>query len=194
VGASVAKGSTLALKFKPFAGLAGRAEGTITVVEYDAPRRVVFRGQMGKMEPTRQSHRRARRRGISVTRRFEMEPHGLLRLIAPLMGRLFGKQNPGLSRLSTPMERPFPSTMTIVISAAYGARSGTWVDRSSALPKPLLSVTSSYLPNRRACGSMVLSQSYSSGTSRQSGRQLPTRTIGQRDELYRMASRLRTDL
>jgi uncharacterized protein YndB with AHSA1/START domain len=91
-GASVAKGSTFAVKFKPFMG---QSEGTITVVEYDAPRRVVFRGRMGKMEPTVIHIVEPDDRGSRFTRRLEMKPPGLLRLMAPLMGGMFRKQNAG---------------------------------------------------------------------------------------------------
>jgi hypothetical protein len=38
-----------AVRFKPYMG---QSEGTFTIVEYEAPRRVVFRGRIGKMEPT----------------------------------------------------------------------------------------------------------------------------------------------
>jgi uncharacterized protein YndB with AHSA1/START domain len=89
-GASVAKGSTFAVKFKPFMG---QSEGTITVVEYEAPRRVVFRGRMGKMEPTVIHTVEPNGEGCRFTRRFEMEPIGLLRLMAPLMSGMFRKQN-----------------------------------------------------------------------------------------------------
>jgi uncharacterized protein YndB with AHSA1/START domain len=91
-GASVAKGSTFEVKFKPSMG---QSEGTITVVEYDAPRRVVFRGQVGKMEPTVTHIVEPDEGGSRFTRRFEMEPHGLLRLMAPLMGSMFRKRNAG---------------------------------------------------------------------------------------------------
>lgn len=91
-GGSVAKGSTFAVKFKPFMG---QSEGTITIVEYDAPRRVVFRGRTGKMEPTVIHTVEPDDGGSRFTRRLEMEPPGLMRLMAPLMGGMFRKQNAG---------------------------------------------------------------------------------------------------
>ncbi|MGH2812780.1 MAG: SRPBCC family protein [Actinomycetota bacterium] len=91
-GASVAKGSKFGVKFKPFMG---QSEGTITIVEYDSPRRIVFRGRMGKMEPTVIHTVEPDHGGSRFTRRLELEPRGLLRLMAPLMGGMFRKQNAG---------------------------------------------------------------------------------------------------
>jgi uncharacterized protein YndB with AHSA1/START domain len=103
-GTSVGKGSRFAVKFKPFMG---QSEGAITVVEYDAPRRVVFRGRMGKMEPTVIHIVEPDDGGSRFTRRFEMEPHGLLRLMAPLMGGMFRKQNAGfVANLKRVLEGP----------------------------------------------------------------------------------------
>jgi uncharacterized protein YndB with AHSA1/START domain len=48
-GVSIGAGSTFAIRFKPFMG---QSEGTMTVFEYEQPRRVVLRGRMGKMAPT----------------------------------------------------------------------------------------------------------------------------------------------
>lgn len=71
----VAKSSTFAVRFKPFMG---KSEGSVTIAEYEPPRRVQLRGRMGKMAPDSQ-HRTA---GDSsrFTRRIEMEPPGILRL------------------------------------------------------------------------------------------------------------------
>jgi uncharacterized protein YndB with AHSA1/START domain len=103
-GTSVGKGSTFAVKFKPFMG---QSNGVITVVEYDAPRRVVFRGRMGKMEPTVMHIVQPDDGGSRFTRRFEMEPHGLLRMMAPFMGGLFRKQNAGfVANLKRVLEGP----------------------------------------------------------------------------------------
>ena len=42
-------GRDFAIRFKPFIG---QSEGRVTVSEYEPPRRMVLRGQMGKMAPT----------------------------------------------------------------------------------------------------------------------------------------------
>lgn len=44
----VAKSSTFAVRFKPFMG---KSEGSVTIAEYEPPRRVQLRGRMGKMAP-----------------------------------------------------------------------------------------------------------------------------------------------
>lgn len=91
-GAAVAKGSTFAIKFKPFMG---HSEGTVTVAEYDPPRRTVFLGQIGKMAPTITTTVEPEGEGARVTRRVEMEPPGIMKLMAPLMKGMFRKQNAG---------------------------------------------------------------------------------------------------
>ena len=88
----VAPGAIFAIKFKPFMG---KSEGTITVSEYEPPRRLVLRGQMGKMAPTVILTVEPQAEGSRFTRRVEMEPPGIMRLMAPFMGGMFRKQNAG---------------------------------------------------------------------------------------------------
>ncbi|MGH2703785.1 MAG: SRPBCC family protein [Actinomycetota bacterium] len=91
-GASVGKGSTFEIKMKPFMGT---SEGTVRVAEYESPRRAVLKGRMGKMEPTTILTVAPDGAGSRVTRRIEMEPRGLLRLMAPFMGGAARKRNAG---------------------------------------------------------------------------------------------------
>lgn len=91
-GGTVGPGSTFAIRFKPFMG---QSEGTVTVSEYEPPSRVVLRGRMGKMAPTITLTVEPEGEGSRFTRRVEMQPPGLLRLLAPIMGGMFRKQNAG---------------------------------------------------------------------------------------------------
>jgi carbon monoxide dehydrogenase subunit G len=101
-GESVAEGSTFVIKTKPVMGVSG---GTVTVAQYEAPRRVVFDVRMGKMEPTTTMTVAPDGAGCRVTRRIEMEPPGLMRLMAPFMGGMFRKRNVGfLANLKRTLE------------------------------------------------------------------------------------------
>jgi carbon monoxide dehydrogenase subunit G len=91
-GGSIGAGSTFAVKFKPFMG---QSEGSMTVSEHEPPRRVVLRGRMGKMAPTITLTAEPEGEGSRFTRRVEMKPPGLLRLMAPFMGGMMRKQNAG---------------------------------------------------------------------------------------------------
>jgi uncharacterized protein YndB with AHSA1/START domain len=88
----IGQGTTFAIRFKPFMG---KSEGTVTVSEYEPPRRLVLRGQMGKMAPTVVLTVDPQGEGSRFTRRVEMEPPGIMRLMAPFMGGMFRKQNAG---------------------------------------------------------------------------------------------------
>jgi carbon monoxide dehydrogenase subunit G len=84
------KGSTFAVRFK---SLMGRSEGTLTVSEYEPPRRVVLLGQIGRMAPTVILTVEPEGHGSRFTRRVDMEMPGLMGLIAPLMVGMFRKRN-----------------------------------------------------------------------------------------------------
>jgi carbon monoxide dehydrogenase subunit G len=88
-GSSVAKGSTFALRLKH----KRLPEVTVTVAEYDPPRKVVFRSHAGNMEPTVIHTVEPNPAGTRFTRRFEMQSHGLMRVMAPLMVGQFRKRN-----------------------------------------------------------------------------------------------------
>jgi uncharacterized protein YndB with AHSA1/START domain len=88
----IEKGTTFTVRFKPFMG---QSEGTVTVSDYEPPRRLVLRGKMGKMAPTLILSVEPQGEGSRFTRRVEMEPPGMMRLIAPFMRGMFRKQNAG---------------------------------------------------------------------------------------------------
>jgi len=91
-GATVGKGSTFEIKTKPFMGV---SEGTVSVSEYDPQNRIVFDVRMGKMRATTTFTVVPEGAGCRVTRRIDMEPHGLVRLMAPFMGGMMRKRNAG---------------------------------------------------------------------------------------------------
>jgi uncharacterized protein YndB with AHSA1/START domain len=89
-GATVDKGSTFEIKTKPFMGVSG---GIVTVKEYDPPSRIVFDVRMGKLEPTTTFTVVLEGQGCLVSRRIDMEPQGLMRVMAPFMGGMMRKRN-----------------------------------------------------------------------------------------------------
>lgn len=91
-GTSVANGTTFTTRFKPFMGL---SEGTGVVTAYEPPRRFVVQERMGKFEPKTILIIEPDGSGSQITRRVEMEPAGLLRLVAPFMGGTMRKQAAG---------------------------------------------------------------------------------------------------
>ena len=91
-GAEVSEGSTFEIETKPVMGI---SSGTVTVSEYLPPRRVVFRVRMGKLEPKTTFTVTPTSRGCDVTRRVDMEPQGLMRVMGPFMGGMMRKSNAG---------------------------------------------------------------------------------------------------
>ena len=91
-GTTVDKDSTFEIKTKPVMGVSG---GTVTVSEYDPPSRIVFDVRMGKLEPTTTFTVVPHGQGCRVTRRIDMEPQGLMRVMAPFMGGMMRKRNAG---------------------------------------------------------------------------------------------------
>lgn len=91
-GGPIEQGTTFAVKFKPFMG---KSDRTVTVSEYESPRRLVLKGKMGKMEPTLILTVEPQADGSRFTRRVEMEPPGIMRVMAPFMKGMFRKQNAG---------------------------------------------------------------------------------------------------
>jgi uncharacterized protein YndB with AHSA1/START domain len=101
-GSDVAVGSVFDIKTKPFMGTSG---GTVTVSAYTPPRQIMFKVEMGKMKPTTTFTVEPEGSGARVSRKVEMEPPGLMRLMAPLMGGMFKKRNVGfLANLKRVME------------------------------------------------------------------------------------------
>jgi carbon monoxide dehydrogenase subunit G len=102
-GTTIDKGSTFRIKTKPVVGVSG---GTVTVSEYDPPSEIVFDVRMGKLEPTTTFTVVPDGQGCRVTRRIDMEPVGLVRVIAPFMSGMMRKRNVGfLANLRRVLER-----------------------------------------------------------------------------------------
>jgi carbon monoxide dehydrogenase subunit G len=83
-------GSVYQIKVKPQMGMTG---GTVKVASYDAPHRIVFDVDMGKMKPTTTFTVEQAGTGARISRKVEMEPAGMMKLMAPLMGGMFRKRN-----------------------------------------------------------------------------------------------------
>jgi uncharacterized protein YndB with AHSA1/START domain len=91
-GTLVANGTTFTTRFKPFMGL---SQGTGIVTAYEPPHRFVIEERMGKFEPKTILIIEPDGSGSQITRRVEMEPAGLLRLVAPFMGGMMRRQAAG---------------------------------------------------------------------------------------------------
>lgn len=85
-------GATFRTRFKPFMG---QTEGTGTVTEYEPPRRVVLTQQMGNMKPVLTLTVEPDGGRSRITRRLDMEPKGMLRIMAPFTGGMMRKRNAG---------------------------------------------------------------------------------------------------
>jgi uncharacterized protein YndB with AHSA1/START domain len=85
-------GTVFDVKVKPSMGV---SEGTMTVSRFEPGELVEFHGRMGKMDPTVTNICEAAAEGTRVTRRVEIEPPGIMRLMTPLMHRMIGKSNEG---------------------------------------------------------------------------------------------------
>jgi uncharacterized protein YndB with AHSA1/START domain len=83
-------GSVYDIKVKPQMGMTG---GTVKVAEYAAPSRIVFDVDMGKMKPTTTFTVQPEGTGARISRKVEMEPTGMMKLMAPLMSGMFRKRN-----------------------------------------------------------------------------------------------------
>jgi hypothetical protein len=89
-GINVNRDSTFEIGTKPVMGISG---GTVTVSEYDPPSRIVFDVRMGKLEPTTTFSVVPDRGGCRITRRIDMEPQGLMRVMAPFMVGMMRRRN-----------------------------------------------------------------------------------------------------
>jgi carbon monoxide dehydrogenase subunit G len=86
----VGAGTTFEVKFKPMMGV---SEGTMTVSDYEPGKRAVLKGRVGKMTPTISYMVEPEASGARITRRVEMQPPGIMRVMAALMKGVMGKQN-----------------------------------------------------------------------------------------------------
>jgi uncharacterized protein YndB with AHSA1/START domain len=85
-------GSRFAATMKPYRGV---SEGVMTISAYEPPRRVVFEAEMGPTRATITMAVEPEGAGSTVTRRIQMQPTGLFRVMAPLMVPMFRKQVAG---------------------------------------------------------------------------------------------------
>jgi uncharacterized protein YndB with AHSA1/START domain len=101
---AVGMGTVFHVKVKPSMGV---SEGTMTVSRLEPGHLVEFRGQMGtKMAPTVTNICEPEGSGTRVTRRVELEPPGMMRIMSPLIARMIGKSNEGfLANLKRLLER-----------------------------------------------------------------------------------------
>jgi len=83
-------GATFWTRFKPFMGM---SEGTGIVSTYEPPHKIVLDEEMGKLRPVTILTVEPDGAGSRITRRVEMQPVGLLRLMAPFMGGMVSKRN-----------------------------------------------------------------------------------------------------
>ncbi|TMK96194.1 MAG: hypothetical protein E6G40_13170 [Actinobacteria bacterium] len=89
---AVEVGTVFTVKLKPSMGVTG---GTMTVSRLEPGRLVEFHGRVGKMAPTVTNITEPEEQGTRVTRRVEMTPPGMMRLMTPMMKRVIGKSNAG---------------------------------------------------------------------------------------------------
>jgi uncharacterized protein YndB with AHSA1/START domain len=88
----VGMGTVFDVKVKPSMGV---SEGTMTVSRFDPGRLVEFQGRMGRMEPTVTNICEPEADGTLVTRRVELDPSGIMRLMSPMIASKIGKGNEG---------------------------------------------------------------------------------------------------
>ena len=89
-GDGTSVGSVYTIKVKPQMGMTG---GTVRVAEYSAPSKIVFDVDMVKMKPTTTFTVTPQGNGARISRKVEVEPAGMMKLMAPLMGGMFRKRN-----------------------------------------------------------------------------------------------------
>jgi hypothetical protein len=73
----------------------GVSEGTMTVTRFEPGRLIEFHGRMGKIAPTVTNICEPDAQGTRVTRRVEIDPPGIMRVMSPLMKRIIAKANDG---------------------------------------------------------------------------------------------------
>jgi uncharacterized protein YndB with AHSA1/START domain len=88
----VGMGTVFNVKVKPSMGV---SEGSMTVSKFEPGRLVEFRGRMGKMAPTVTNICEPEGQGTRVTRRVQLEPPGIMRVMSPLIKRMIAKSNDG---------------------------------------------------------------------------------------------------
>jgi hypothetical protein len=100
----VGVGTVFDVKVKPSMGVSG---GTMTVSRLEPGRLIEFQGRMGKMAPTVTNICETDAQGSRVTRRVELEPPGVMRIMSPLIKRMIAKSDEGfLANLKRLLEGP----------------------------------------------------------------------------------------
>jgi uncharacterized protein YndB with AHSA1/START domain len=100
----VGVGTVFDVKVKPSMGVSG---GTMTVSRLEPGRLIEFQGRMGKMAPTVTNICETDAQGTRVTRRVELEPPGVMRIMSPLIKRMIAKSDEGfLANLKRLLEGP----------------------------------------------------------------------------------------
>jgi uncharacterized protein YndB with AHSA1/START domain len=100
----VGLGTVFDVRVKPSMGV---SEGTMTVSRFEPGRLAEFHGQMGKMAPTVTNICESDGQGTTVTRRVELYPPGVMRLLTPLISAKIGKDNDRfLANLKRVLEKP----------------------------------------------------------------------------------------
>jgi carbon monoxide dehydrogenase subunit G len=89
-GVPDAPGAVYEIKTKPMMGISG---GKVTLSEYSPPSTIVYKVDMGRFQPTTTFTVTPEGPGARVSRKVEMAPSGMMRLMAPLMGGMFRKRN-----------------------------------------------------------------------------------------------------
>lgn len=101
---AVAMGTVFNVKVTPSMGV---SEGTMTVTKLEPGKLIEFDGRMGKMNPTVTNICEPEAQGTRVTRRVELEPPGMMRLMSPMIKMMIGKSNEGfLANLKKLLEAP----------------------------------------------------------------------------------------
>jgi carbon monoxide dehydrogenase subunit G len=83
-------GTVFNIKVKPSMGV---SEGTMTVSQLEPGRLIEFDGRMGRMAPTVTNICEPEGEGTRVTRRVELEPPRIMRVMTPLIKGKIGKDN-----------------------------------------------------------------------------------------------------
>lgn len=86
----IGKGTTFNLEIKPFMG---ETEGHGEVLAYEQDQRIELQFVMGKLSPHVFHLFEPAAGGTRFTRRVEMQPTGVMRLMSPLMGPMMRKRN-----------------------------------------------------------------------------------------------------
>src|ERR1700752_448981 len=89
---AVQVGTVFNVRGKPSMGV---SEGTMTIRKLEPGKFVEFEGHMGKMAPTVTNLVEPDGAGTRVTRRVELEPPGMMKIMTPIIKMMIGKGNAG---------------------------------------------------------------------------------------------------